>query len=71
KTNGQLTKTPATVANAQPLKYGDGSAIDVANLTEALTFQQYEAEKKATPESKAVLLEYYQQRVQVLASAAS
>ncbi|MCP4284076.1 MAG: hypothetical protein GY792_06450, partial [Gammaproteobacteria bacterium] len=27
KTNGQLTKTPATVANAQPLKYGDGSAI--------------------------------------------
>jgi hypothetical protein len=44
--------------------------VDGQNLTEVQTFQQYAAEKKAVPKSKAVLLDYYRQRVQAPASAA-
>ncbi len=44
--------------------YGNGSRVDANNLTEMETFVQYVAEKKATPESKSVLLAFYQQRAQ-------
>jgi hypothetical protein len=44
--------------------------VDGQNLTEVQTFQQYAAEKKATPESKAILLDYFRQRVQTPATAA-
>jgi hypothetical protein len=66
--NGRPAK-PNTAA-IQLLKYGDGSMVDGQNLTEVQTFQQYAAEKKAVPKSKAVLLDYYRQRVQAPASAA-
>lgn len=42
--------------------YGNGSRVDAANVTEMQTFAQYVEEKKAVPESKPVLLAYYQQR---------
>jgi hypothetical protein len=42
--------------------------VDGQNLTEVQTFQRYMAEKKAAPESKAVLLDYYRQQVQTVAS---
>jgi hypothetical protein len=58
---------PNTAA-IQLLKYGDGSMVDGQNLTEVQTFQRYMAEKKAAPESKAVLLDYYRQQVQTVAS---
>lgn len=63
--------TRSTGLDAQSLKYGDGSAIDANNLTEVQTFRRYMAEKKAAPKSKAVLLDYYRQRVQVPATVAS
>ncbi|MEZ4641607.1 MAG: hypothetical protein R3E31_02520 [Chloroflexota bacterium] len=44
--------------------YGNGSRVDAHNLTEMETFAQYMEEKKAVPESKSVLLAYYQLRVQ-------
>ena len=59
------------VADTQLLKYGDGSMVDGQNLTEVQTFQRYKAEKKAAPESKAVLLDYYRQQAQAPASVAS
>jgi hypothetical protein len=59
------------VANTQLLKYGDGTMVDGQNLTEVQTFQRYKAEKKAVPESKAVLLGYYRQQAQAPASVAS
>lgn len=49
-------------ATVSSLTYANGLAIDSANLTEVQTFQQYVTEKKAVPASKAVLLDYYQQR---------
>ncbi|HRQ42218.1 MAG TPA: hypothetical protein PLD25_30225 [Chloroflexota bacterium] len=63
--NGQPAKPDTTVATEQPLKYGDGHMVDGQNLTEVQTFQRYKAEKKTTPESKAVLLDYYRHRTQV------
>ncbi|MCA9872127.1 MAG: hypothetical protein KC441_00670 [Anaerolineales bacterium] len=82
--NGQLKKPDTTFTEQQPrsqaevavvetqlLKYGDGSMVDGQNLTEVQTFQRYVAEKKAAPESKAVLLDYYQQQVQTPVSVAS
>ncbi|MCZ7673811.1 MAG: hypothetical protein M5U34_45175 [Chloroflexi bacterium] len=79
RTNGQPAKpdsvatsvTRSTGLDAQSLKYGDGSAVDANNLTEVQTFQRYMAEKKAAPESKAVLLDYYRQRAQVPATVTS
>ncbi|HRQ42628.1 MAG TPA: hypothetical protein PLD25_32345 [Chloroflexota bacterium] len=50
-----------TGATEQPLKYGDGHMVDGGNLTEVQTFQRYIVEKKAAPESKKVLLDYYRQ----------
>jgi hypothetical protein len=61
----------AVVADTRPLQYGDGKMVDGTNLTEVQTFQQYTAEKKAVPKSKAVLLDYYRQRVQAPAGSAS
>jgi hypothetical protein len=53
----------AETADTRLLQYGDGKMVDGKNLTEVQTFQQYKAEKKTVPESKAVLLDYYRQRV--------
>jgi hypothetical protein len=61
----------AETADTQLLKYGDGKMVDGKNLTEVETFQQYKAEKKAVPKSKAVLLDYYRQRAQAPAGTAS
>lgn len=61
----------AEAADTRLLQYGDGKMVDGKNLTEVQTFRQYTAEKKAAPESKAVLLDYYRQRVQAPASAVS
>lgn len=58
-------------ATEQPLNYGDGHMVDRGNLTEVQTFQRYMAERKAAPESKRVLLDYYRQRVQAPASVAN
>jgi hypothetical protein len=77
--NGQLEKPGTAVTSVtssmgldtQPLKYGNGSVVDANNLTEVQTFQRYVTEKKAAPESKAVLLDYYRQRAQVPATVAS
>jgi hypothetical protein len=52
------------VATKQPLQYGDGSMVDMQNLTEVQTFQRDVAEIKAMPESKVVLLDYYRQGAQ-------
>ena len=49
---------------SQPLKYGNGDMVDGKNFTEVQTFHHYMAEKKATPESKSVLLDYYRQFMQ-------
>jgi len=69
--SGQPQKPGTAVADTQLLKYGDGSMVDGQNLTEVQTFQRYKAEKKAAPESKAVLLDYYRQQAQAPASVAS
>ena len=65
------SQAEVAVADTQLLKYGDGSMVDGQNLTEVQTFQRYKAEKKAAPESKAVLLDYYRQQAQAPASVAS
>jgi hypothetical protein len=66
---GRAELVEAAAADSRLLKYGDGKMVDGKNLTEVQTFQQYKAEKKAAPESKAVLLDYYRQRVQTPAGA--
>ena len=65
------SQAEVAVADTQLLKYGDGSMVNGQNLTEVQTFQRYKAEKKAAPESKAVLLDYYRQQAQAPASVAS
>lgn len=70
QTNGQPQKPGTAVADTQLLQYGDGTMVDGQNLIEVQTFQRYMAEKKAAPASKAVLLDYYRQRVQVPATVA-
>lgn len=69
--NGQPKKPDTAVTDTQLLKYGDGTMVDGQNLTEVQTFQRYKAEKKAKPESKAVLLDYYRQRDQAPAAIVS
>jgi hypothetical protein len=72
RVTSQPKKTGPAVADTQLLKYGNGAMVDGQNLTEIQTFQRYKAEKKATPESKAVLLDYYRKGMQATtASAAS
>ncbi len=60
-------KGPAPQTNGaapkQPLQYGNGAPVDSQNQMEVQTFQRYVDENKAKPESKAILLDYYQQRV--------
>lgn len=68
--SGQPVKTGMAASDGQLLKYGNGLTLDSANLTEVQTFRQYVAEKKTVPQSKAVLLDYYRQRVQVPATVA-
>lgn len=63
----QSVKSEAAVS-PQQLKYGDGRLVDMQNLTEVQTFQRYVAEKEVKPKSKAVLLTYYQQRIQTAAA---
>jgi hypothetical protein len=69
--NGHRVNPSAAASDDQPLKYGNGLAIDSTNLTEVQTFQRYVAEKNTVPESKAVLLDYYRQRAQAPASVVS
>ena len=61
----------AAVSPKQPLQYGDGRMVNMQNLTEVQTFQRYVAEMKASPESKAVLLDYYRKGVEATVSTAS
>jgi hypothetical protein len=78
KTNGIAVKPAApadtqsvkseTAVAPQQLKYGDGRLVDMQNLTEVQTFQRYVTEKAVDPNSKAVLLRYYQQRTQTAAA---
>lgn len=66
--SGQPQKPGTAVADTQLLQYGDGNMVDGQNLIEVQTFQRYKAEKKAVPESKAALLDYYRQRAQAPAT---
>jgi len=65
----QSAKPTPTRAAARPLKYGNGSLVDGQNSTEVQSFQRYKTEKKAAPASKTILLAYYRQQEQALASA--
>jgi hypothetical protein len=69
--NGRPVTRKDPMPNERLLQYGDGHMVDGHNLTEVQTFQRYVTEKNTTPESKAGLLDYYRQRAQVPASAAS
>jgi hypothetical protein len=51
KTNG--------LAVPAALLYGDGTAVDAGNQTEAQTYNAYLAEKQSPPQSKEALLAYY------------
>ena len=64
QTSSQPVNPGTAVAGTQQLEYGDGSTVDGQNLTEVQTFQRYLTEKKAAPESKVALLDYYRERVQ-------
>ena len=61
----------ATGSNKQPLRYGSGAVVDGSNAVEVQTFQRYVAEKKTVPESKAVLLAYYRERIRKPADVAN
>jgi hypothetical protein len=69
--NGQPEKPDTAVSPTPPLQYGDGHLVDMQNLTEVQTFQQYVAERNAKPKSKAALLDFYQKGVQITVGAAS
>jgi hypothetical protein len=72
KSNGQASGKAASPTNGstavkQPLQYGNGTLVDGKNLTEVQTYRQYLAEKQSTPTSKTALLDFYRQRMQVVA----
>lgn len=63
---------PNGVANGKsedkrPLQYGNETLVDGKNLTEVQTYRQYLAEKQSAPASKTALLDFYRQRMQVVA----
>ena len=72
KSSGQANGKAASPTNGsstvnQPLQYGNGTLVDGKNLTEVQTYRQYLAEKQSAPASKTALLDFYRQRVQVVA----
>ena len=72
KSNGQANGKAASPTNGstavkQPLQYGNGTLVDGKNLTEVQTYRQYLAKKQSAPASKTALLDFYRQRVQVVA----
>jgi hypothetical protein len=69
--NGQPKNPGTAVSPAPSLQYGDGNLVDMQNLTEVQTFQQYTAARKTEPKSKAMLLDFYQEGIRVTVSAAS
>lgn len=48
--------------SAPPLRYGDGSAVDLTKAAEVETFRQFLAEKRVVPASRSALRAYYRQR---------
>jgi len=48
-----------TVADSQPLAYGDGTAVDMQNVTEVTVYRRYLTEKQSAPVSKTALLDFY------------
>ena len=72
KSSGQANGKAASPTNGstmvkQPLQHGNGTLVDGKNLTEVQTYRQYLAEKQSAPASKTALLDFYQQRTQVVA----
>lgn len=60
-----VSPTNGSTAVKQALQYGNGALVDGKNLAEVQAYQRYLAEKQAAPTSKAVLLAYFRQRMQV------
>lgn len=59
-------KEDTAVANSQPLTYGDGTAVDMQNVTEVTVYRRYLTEKQSAPVSKTALLDFYRQQTQVI-----